>query len=90
MSPSSRSSRSSSRRPGCPACGTRIGPADQTCQGCGEPLSFSPARDGVPCGACQALIPAYLQTCPACGEEGYPALRPRRGKGWKGSPSREA
>ncbi|MGH7540606.1 MAG: double zinc ribbon domain-containing protein, partial [Gemmatimonadota bacterium] len=69
----------------CPACGAPVGAADQTCQKCGEPLSFAPAQQGVACAVCGAAIGAYAETCPACGETGYPALRPRKGKGWKGS-----
>jgi ribosomal protein L40E len=34
---------------------------------------------------CGAEIGAYAETCKECGETGYPALRPRRGRKWKGS-----
>ena len=69
----------------CPTCGGAVGPADQTCQACGHPLSYEPAQPGVSCAVCGAEIDAYAETCPRCGETGYPALRPRRGKGWKGA-----
>lgn len=69
----------------CPECGRPVGPADQTCQKCGKPLPYEPGEGGVPCAVCGAEIEAYTETCPACGETGYPALRPRRGKGWKGA-----
>ncbi len=69
----------------CPKCGVAVGFADQTCQKCGDPLSFKPAESGVACAVCGAAIGAYTETCPECGETGYPALRPRRGRKWKGS-----
>lgn len=69
----------------CPTCGAAVAPADQTCQKCGEPLSHAPAEPGVACAVCGAEMNAYTETCPSCGETGYPALRPRRGKGWKGA-----
>ncbi len=69
----------------CPECGEAVGLADQTCQKCGHPLSYEPGEGGAHCAVCGAAIGAYVETCPACGETGYPALRPRRGKKWKGS-----
>lgn len=69
----------------CPKCGADVGPADQTCQKCGKPLSYEPDEGPVVCAVCEAEISAYTETCPECGETGYPALRPRRGKGWKGA-----
>ncbi|MFQ5689519.1 MAG: zinc-ribbon domain-containing protein [Gemmatimonadota bacterium] len=69
----------------CRKCGAPIGPADQTCQKCGAPLSYAPSQSGVRCAVCGKEIDAYVETCPHCGETGYPALRPRKGKGWKGS-----
>lgn len=69
----------------CPECGDPVGRADQTCQKCGAPLSFAPDETGVHCAVCGDAIGAYTETCPACGETGYPALRPRRGRKWKGS-----
>jgi len=68
----------------CPGCGEPAGPGEQTCQKCGKPLSFEPDQNDVPCRVCGTLISAYTQQCPECGEGGYPALRPRRGKGFKG------
>lgn len=69
----------------CPECGEPVGPTDQTCQKCGKPLSYRPAEQGTHCAVCDAEIGAYAETCPHCGETGYPALRPRRGRKWKGS-----
>lgn len=69
----------------CPECGEPVGPTDQTCQKCGKPLSYRPAEQGTHCAVCDAEIGAYTETCPHCGETGYPALRPRRGRKWKGS-----
>lgn len=69
----------------CPECGDSVGRSDQTCQKCGEPLSFAPNEVGVHCAVCGDAIGAYTETCPGCGESGYPALRPRRGRKWKGS-----
>lgn len=69
----------------CPTCGETVGRADQTCQTCGQPLSYEPGQPEVSCAVCGAEIDAYADTCPRCGETGYPALRPRRGKGWKGA-----
>lgn len=69
----------------CPECGDPVGRSDQTCQKCGEPLSFAPNETGVHCAVCGDAIGAYTETCPGCGETGYPALRPRRGRKWKGS-----
>ena len=74
----------------CPACGHDLGRYDQTCQKCGKPLSYEPAEPAVGCSVCGERIGAYTETCPACGETGYPALRPRKGKGFKGSPAFEA
>lgn len=69
----------------CPECGHTVGPADQTCQKCGQAHSYEPGEVGVHCAVCGADIGAYAETCPACKESGYPALRPRRGRKWKGS-----
>lgn len=73
------------KRERCPGCGEEVGSTDQTCQACGKPLSYGPAEPEVACAVCGATIDAYLETCPSCGETGYPALRPRKGKGWKGA-----
>ena len=72
-------------RTNCPSCGAELGAADQTCRKCGAALSYAPAESEVACAVCGAEIGAYTESCPECGETGYPALRPRRGKGWKGS-----
>lgn len=69
----------------CPKCGADVGPTDQTCQRCGKALSYAPDESDVRCAVCEAVIDAYRETCPECGETGYPALRPRKGKGWKGA-----
>ncbi|MFQ5890617.1 MAG: zinc ribbon domain-containing protein [Gemmatimonadota bacterium] len=79
-----------SRATVCPACETPLKPGEQTCQKCGKPLPYDFDETGVVCTVCGAEITAYTETCPACGETGYPALRPRKGKGFKGSPAREA
>lgn len=39
------------------------------------------------CEICDRPMPIMAETCPACGATGYPALRPRRGKKWQGSPT---
>lgn len=74
----------------CPECGADLAPGDQTCDACGEPLSFDPDETGVPCRVCGEVITAYTETCPGCGESGYPALRPRTGKVAEASPETEA
>jgi LSD1 subclass zinc finger protein len=74
----------------CPSCNHTLGPYDQTCQKCGEPLSYAPGESVVGCTVCGADIGAFVETCPGCGETGYPALRPRKGRGFKGSPEYEA
>lgn len=73
----------------CPACGTQLPRADQTCAKCGTALSYEPAEAAVQCAVCGEAIDAYTETCPGCGETGYPALRPRRGKGWLGAPGED-
>lgn len=73
------------KRMDCPECSEPVGVADQTCQTCGHALSFRPDEVGVHCAVCGQEIGAYTETCPGCGETGYPALRPRRGRKWKGS-----
>jgi primosomal protein N' len=73
------------KRMDCPECSEPVGVADQTCQKCGHALSYRPDEVGVHCAVCGQEIGAYTETCPGCGETGYPALRPRRGRKWKGS-----
>ena len=74
----------------CPECGAPVGITDQTCLKCGTALSYEPSDSDAACAICGTDIGAYTETCPHCGESGYPALRPRKGKGWKGSPAKEA
>lgn len=74
----------------CPECGTSMGPYDQTCQKCGKAFSYDSDEAAVGCSVCGAAISAFTVECPECGETGYPALRPRKGKGFKGSPEYEA
>lgn len=73
----------------CPECDAEIPAGEQTCPECGEPVSYEPGEEGVACRVCGADINAYTETCPSCGEEGYPALRPRKGGHFKGSPEYE-
>lgn len=73
----------------CPDCGARVPRGEQTCLECGEPLSYEPDEEDVECRVCGADIAAYTETCPECGEAGYPALRPRKGGHFKGSPEFE-
>lgn len=77
------------RAESCPACSAPLKPWDQTCQKCGQPLPYAADEESVACAVCGAAISAYAETCPSCGERGYPALRPRKGKGFKGSPALE-
>ncbi|MDH3297643.1 MAG: zinc ribbon domain-containing protein [Gemmatimonadota bacterium] len=79
-----------SKRTECPKCGSPMGPHDQTCQKCGRPEPYEADESAVGCSVCGASISAYTVECPECGETGYPALRPRKGKGFKGSPEFEA
>lgn len=74
----------------CPECGTSLGEFDQTCQKCGKALSYEAGEGHVGCSVCGADIGAYTEKCPECGETGYPALRPRKGRKFKGSPDLEA
>lgn len=74
----------------CPECGNQLGAYDQTCQKCGKALPYKAGEPHVGCAVCGADIGAYTETCPECGERGYPALRPRKGHKFKGSPDLEA
>lgn len=76
-------------RSSCPECGADLPRGEQTCPDCGEPLSYEPGEEGVACRVCGAEINAYAETCPGCGEAGYPALRPRKGGHFEGSPEYE-
>lgn len=73
----------------CPECDTDIPRGEQTCPDCGEPVSYEPGEEGVACRVCGEEITAYTESCPACGESGYPALRPRKGGHFQGSPQYE-
>lgn len=42
------------------------------------------------CAVCGASIQGFDLECPECGETGYPALRPRKGDGFQGSPEYES
>ena len=57
--------------------------------GCGYELPEARAARSHPdeprCGVCGAAMPLMAVTCPACGADGYPAMRPRRGKKSLGS-----
>lgn len=77
-------------RKSCPDCGAEIPTGEQTCPACGEPLSYSSGEAEVACRVCGAEITAYTERCPECGETGYPALRPRKGEHFKGSPEFES
>ena len=74
----------------CPECGHELGAYDQTCQKCGRALPYDAGEEHVGCAVCGADIGAYTEACPNCGETGYPALRPRKGRKFKGSPDFEA
>ena len=73
----------------CPKCGTEIGALTLRC-GCG--FEFPEARDirsdpdRPRCSMCGQEMELTALRCPRCGAEGYPALRPRRGKKSLGSP----
>lgn len=73
----------------CPACDAEVPRGEQTCPECGEPVSYGPDEEGVACRVCGEEITAYTETCPSCGEAGYPALRPRKGGHFQGSPQYE-
>jgi hypothetical protein len=77
----------------CPKCGTMLSAWALRCA-CGH--EFPEARDirsdpeQPRCGICGAGIKLMTERCPSCGAEGYPALRPRRGRKSLGSPDAEA
>jgi ribosomal protein L40E len=72
----------------CPKCGTELGPLAVRCS-CGHELpearDLRSDPDQPRCGVCGATMALMAVRCPACGAEGYPALRPRRGKKSQGS-----
>jgi hypothetical protein len=74
----------------CPGCGNQLEPLAVRCD-CGfempEASGVRCADPGSPvCGLCSKEIQLMDQRCPHCGAEGYPAMRPRRGKTSKGAP----
>jgi len=74
----------------CPECGNPLEPLAVRCE-CGhempEAVGVRCANPDSPvCGICSKEIQLMDQRCPHCGAEGYPALRPRKGKTSKGAP----
>lgn len=76
----------------CPKCGAAVGALDLRCA-CG--YEWPEARDirsdpaNPRCGVCGAGMELLSERCPSCGAEGYPALRPRRGRKSLGAPEPE-
>ena len=72
----------------CPKCGAHRDALAIRCT-CGHELPEArDARsdpDAPRCGVCGAAMQLMALTCPHCGAQGYPALRPRRGKKSLGS-----
>ena len=72
----------------CPKCGTELSALAVRCA-CGYELPEArDARshpDKPSCGVCGAEMELMALSCPRCGADGYPALRPRRGKKSQGS-----
>jgi predicted RNA-binding Zn-ribbon protein involved in translation (DUF1610 family) len=72
----------------CPKCGATLAALALRCA-CGAELPEArdvrsdPARPA--CNVCGAAIELMALTCPSCGADGYPALRPRKGKKSLGS-----
>ncbi len=73
----------------CPQCGVPLDALAIRCD-CGHELPEARDTRSDPdrprCGVCGADIALMALSCPQCGAEGYPALRPRRGKKSLGSP----
>lgn len=74
----------------CPECGAHLEPLSVRCT-CGHEMPEAQGvRCGNPdtpvCGVCAKEIKLMDQQCPHCGAEGYPAMRPRRGKRSRGAP----
>ena len=73
----------------CPECGIKLEPSAVRCR-CGYEM---PEANGVRCadpdapvcGICSKEIKLMDQRCPHCGAEGYPAMRPRKGRRSKGA-----
>jgi predicted RNA-binding Zn-ribbon protein involved in translation (DUF1610 family) len=73
----------------CPKCGAQLEAQAIRCR-CGHELpearDVRSDPDRPRCGMCDRELDLMALTCPHCGAEGYPALRPRRGKKSLGSP----
>ncbi len=73
----------------CPNCGSELAAQAIRCA-CGHELPEARDARSDPdrphCGACGAELALMALTCSRCGAEGYPALRPRRGRKSQGSP----
>jgi len=74
----------------CPECGAELEPLAVRCT-CGHEVPEAKGvrcadPDSPVCGICGKAIQLMDQRCPHCGAEGYPALRPRKGKTSKGAP----
>lgn len=74
----------------CPQCQRQLDPFALRCS-CGHELSESRDTRSKPdrpcCGVCDAPMDLMTERCPSCGADGYPAMRPRRGKKSLGPPS---
>jgi hypothetical protein len=72
----------------CPKCGTELSALAVRCA-CGHELpearDVRSDPDQPHCGVCGGAMDLMAVSCPACGADGYPALRPRRGKKSQGS-----
>ena len=72
----------------CPKCGRELPALAIRCQ-CGAELpearDVRSDPDRPACGVCGQPMELMALRCPSCGAEGYPALRPRRGKKSLGS-----
>jgi hypothetical protein len=73
----------------CPKCGASLLSAAVRCK-CGHELpearDLRSDPDRPTCGICGRPMDLMVQQCAGCGADGYPALRPRRGKKSLGSP----
>lgn len=74
----------------CPACGRELEAMAIRCP-CGHALPEAQDARTDPerprCEVCGAGIGLMDERCAACGADGYPALRPRTGRKWQGSPT---
>lgn len=77
----------------CPKCGVEVAALTLRCR-CGyewpEARDIRSDPDRPRCGVCGASIGLMTEICPQCEAEGYPALRPRRGKKSLGPPDSPA